>query len=59
MDLTDYIEKCGANYWIFGHSHRNINKVIGKTSCLCNQVGYVMANEHTTFNHKKNIDLKE
>ena len=59
VDLTDYIKKCGAKYWIFGHSHRNINKVIGKTSCLCNQVGYVMANEHTTFNHKKNIDLKE
>ena len=59
VDLTDYIKKCGAQYWIFGHSHRNINKVIGKTSCLCNQVGYVMSKEHTTFDHEKNINLKE
>ena len=58
VDLTDYIKKCGAKYWIFGHSHRNINKVIGKTSCLCNQVGYVNSKEHITFDHEKNIDLK-
>ena len=59
VDLTNYIKKCGAKYWIFGHSHRNINKVIGKTSCVCNQVGYIMANEHETFDHGKNIDLNE
>ena len=46
VDLTDY-------------SHRNINRVIGKTSCLCNQVGYVEANEHLTFNNEKNIDLNQ
>ena len=57
VDLTDYIKKCGAKYWIFGHSHRNINKVIGKTSCLCNQVGYIMADEQETFSREKNIDL--
>ena len=34
MDLTNYIKTCGAKYWIFGHSHRNINKKIGKTYCL-------------------------
>ena len=59
VDLTDYIKKCGAKYWIFGHSHRNINKKIGKTSCLCNQVGYVMSNEHKTFNNEININLNE
>ena len=59
VDLTDYIKNCGAEYWIYGHSHRNINKVIGKTSCLCNQVGYIMANEHKTFNHEINIDLNQ
>ena len=57
VDLTDYIKKCGAKYWIFGHSHRNINKVIGKTSCICNQVGYIMDVEQETFNHEINIDL--
>ena len=59
VDLTDYIKKCGAKYWIFGHSHRNINKVIGKTSCLCNQLGYVKSNEHLTFDHEKSMDLDE
>ena len=59
VDLTDYIKKCGAKFWIFGHSHRNINKKIGKTSCLCNQVGYVMSNEHKTFNNEININLNQ
>ena len=59
VDLTDYIKKCGAKYWIFGHSHRNINKIIGKTSCLCNQVGYVMDDENETFSHDKHITIKD
>ena len=59
VDLTDYIKKCGAKYWIFGHSHRNINKVIGKTSCLCNQVGYIMDDEQLTFDPEKSIDLNK
>ena len=59
VDLTDYIKKSGVQYWIYGHSHRNINKVIGNTSCLCNQVGYIMANEHKTFNHEVNINLNQ
>jgi len=58
VDLTDYIKNCGAKYWIFGHSHRNINKIIGNTSCLCNQVGYVMAGENETFIRDKCINLK-
>ena len=57
VDLTDYIKTCGAKYWIFGHSHRNINKVIGKTSCLSNQLGYIMYGENKTFSLDKNINL--
>ena len=56
VDLTDYIKTCGAKYWIFGHSHRNINKKIGKTFCVCNQLGYVMDGEDETFSLDKNID---
>ena len=51
--------KCGAKFWIFGHSHRNINSVIGKTSCLCNQLGYVIADEHKTFNNEVNFELNK
>ena len=58
VDLTDYIKTCGAKYWIFGHSHRNINKIIGDTSCLCNQVGYVMCDENKTFKNDKCIEIK-
>ena len=59
VDLTDYIKKCGAKYWIFGHSHRNINKKIGSTSCLCDQVGYVSSGENETFSGDKCIELKD
>ena len=57
VDLTKFIKTCGAKFWIFGHSHRNINKIIGKTSCLCNQLGYVASRENTTFDGEKNIDI--
>ena len=59
VDLTDYIKTCGAKYWIFGHSHRNINKKIGQTYCLCNQVGYIMCGENQTFENDKFIDLNK
>ena len=59
VDLTDYIKTCGAKYWIFGHSHRNINKKIGGTSCLCNQVGYVSSGENETFKNDKYIEIKD
>ena len=59
VDLTDYIKTCGAKYWIFGHSHRNICKKIGGTNCLCNQVGYVMDGENETFSGDKCIDIKK
>lgn len=48
-ELEDYIKTSGIEYWIYGHSHRNINKVIGTTHCVCNQLGYVFANEHLQF----------
>ena len=57
VDLTDYIKTCGAKYWIFGHSHRNINKKIGKTNCLCNQLGYILSGENDTFKNDKYIEV--
>ena len=52
VELEDYIKASGIDYWIYGHSHRNINKVIGKTQCVCNQLGYVFASEHLQFDNK-------
>ena len=53
----DFIETCGAEYWIYGHSHRNIDKLIGKTQCVSNQLGYVFAREHQSFDSGKIIDI--
>ena len=53
----DFIEECGAEYWIYGHSHRNIDGLIGHTQCVSNQLGYVFAGEHSTFNPGRVIEL--
>ena len=50
VDLTDYITNNPIDYWIYGHSHRNIDKIIGGTKCVTNQLGYVFYNEHLAFN---------
>ncbi|KAG4093059.1 metallophosphoesterase [Neocallimastix lanati (nom. inval.)] len=58
VDITKVIKKSEAKYWIYGHSHRNIpEKTIGKTKCVCNQFGYVFANEHKSFDNNKFITL--
>ncbi len=57
VELQDYIENSGVDYWIFGHSHYNVDKVIGKTACVSNQLGYVSHNEHTTFDPGKFLEV--
>lgn len=32
--------------WIYGHSHTNIDTIIGNTKIVTNQLGYVCFNEH-------------
>ena len=49
VELKDFIEQSNIDFWIFGHSHYNIDKVIGKTTCLSNQLGYVFHNEHKSL----------
>lgn len=58
VELSDYIEASSIDYWIYGHSHRNINALIGNTKCISNQLGYVSHNEHLTFIPNKIINLK-
>lgn len=55
VELEEYIGSSDINYWIFGHSHYNVDIQIGKTRCVSNQLGYVFHNEHTTFNPRKHI----
>ena len=58
VELADYIATSGIDYWIYGHSHRNIDKIIGTTRCVCNQFGYAFHNEHLTFDRNKVIEIK-
>lgn len=55
VELGAYIKTSPISYWIYGHSHRNIDKLIGNTHCVSNQLGYVTHNEHLAFNPGKII----
>jgi len=49
VELSNFILSSPIDYWIYGHSHRNINKIIGNTKCVTNQLGYVELDEHKDF----------
>ena len=52
-ELYDFIFDNQIDYWLYGHSHRNMPEIeINGTKMLCNQLGYVRHGEHTTFNHQ-------
>jgi predicted phosphodiesterase len=38
-ELGEWIAGSGADTWIFGHSHANMNVRIGTTDIVCNQLG--------------------
>ena len=57
-DLTEYIEDSGIDLWIYGHSHRSVNAVVGKTRIVSNQVGYVAYSECVgSFSGDRFVDL--
>jgi len=50
-ELYDFIYDHPIDYWIYGHSHRNMPETdINGTKMVCNQLGYVHHGEHATFN---------
>ena len=57
VELTDYIEQSDIDYWIYGHSHRNIDKRIGNTQCVCNQLGYISYGENKNFKNDKLLEI--
>ena len=57
VELEDFIESSPIECWIYGHSHRNIDALIGGTRCVSNQMGYVSHNEHQTFDRGKVIEI--
>jgi predicted phosphohydrolase len=58
-ELGDFIADSRIDVWIYGHSHTNIDTTIGHTKIVCNQMGYVFANEHLTngFDFGKMIEI--
>lgn len=57
VELGDFIVHSPIEYWIYGHSHINIDKVIGGTRCVSNQLGYVSHGEHLFFDSAKCITI--
>ena len=60
VELSDFIANSGIDYWIYGHSHRNIDAMIGKTKIISNQLGYVSQGEHlcNKFNPSRFIEIE-
>jgi hypothetical protein len=51
VELHDFIFDNEIDFWLYGHSHANVNEVdINGTKMLCNQLGYVHHGEHASFN---------
>jgi predicted phosphodiesterase len=57
-ELGNYIAESNIDYWIYGHSHRNIDKTIGNTKCVSNQLGYVSHNENISFVQDKYFEIE-
>lgn len=57
VELEEYIQNSDIAYWIYGHSHTNIDAQIGNTWCISNQLGYVEANEYFSFDPGKCIEI--
>lgn len=50
VNLNEFIEDNSIDYWIYGHSHRNVlPQLVNGTKLLTNQLGYIVFNEHYTF----------
>lgn len=50
VELKDFIETCGASHWLYGHHHCNVGDfVIGNTTMITNQLGYVHEGQHKRF----------
>lgn len=56
-DLDKVITDLKPNYWIYGHSHGNIDKKIGSTQCLSNQLGYVQGENISSFSTEKVLKI--
>lgn len=58
VDKTNSILDNEIDYWIYGHSHRNlVDFKIGNTIMTTNQFGYIGWGEHHSFDYEKIIKI--
>ena len=58
VELHDFIERSGIEYWLFGHHHQDIADFkIGTTKMITNQLGYVKYNENIGFDNGRTIEM--
>ncbi len=58
VDLNQFIQKYKIDYWIYGHTHRNIPKIVLKnTKLVSNQLGYVSYNESKGYDNDCIIEI--
>lgn len=59
VEMGNMIADSRIDYWIYGHSHTNIDVEIGATKIVANQLGYVGHGEqHNGFDNKRIINIK-
>lgn len=60
-DMTSYIMDSDIDYWVYGHSHNNIDYQIGNTRLIANQMGYIFncENIRNGFKPDKFIEIPE
>jgi predicted phosphodiesterase len=57
VELYDYIKDFDISHWIYGHTHRNIDKEIEGTQVICNQLGYVSYGENFSYKPNKFFEI--
>lgn len=58
VDKTEFIKSSNIDYWIYGHSHRNIAEFeIDGTKLVTNQLGYVGHGEQGSFDRERVISI--
>ncbi|MDX5585633.1 MAG: metallophosphoesterase [Aureibaculum sp.] len=58
VDKTDFIKHSNIDYWIYGHSHRNVGDIeISGTKMITNQLGYIAYGEQFAFERDRVIEI--
>ena len=58
IEMGNMITDSRIDYWIYGHSHTNIDAEIGTTKIVSNQLGYIAHGEQRNgFDNKRIIDI--